>query len=190
MSWGNYMRFKGAVIAAAIVAGAMSPANAAVVFSNNFDSGLSASETVTGNFSVSGGYLGHHALYQNNESSTYTIQTALDATSVLSFDYNVMTESCCDTLRIFVNNFNTGTVYFGTMNGRANLSLASFAGPATIRFQFLSDGSVVSTGIRIDNLEITGSGVPEPASWAMMLGGFGLVGGAMRRHSKTQITLA
>jgi hypothetical protein len=27
------------------------------------------------------------------------------------------------------------------------------------------------------------SGVPEPASWAMMVGGFGLVGGAMRRRA-------
>jgi hypothetical protein len=24
--------------------------------------------------------------------------------------------------------------------------------------------------------------VPEPASWAMMIGGFGLIGGAMRRR--------
>jgi len=31
--------------------------------------------------------------------------------------------------------------------------------------------------------------VPEPASWAMMLGGFGLVGGAMRRR-KTQVRFA
>lgn len=34
-----------------------------------------------------------------------------------------------------------------------------------------------------------GSGVPEPASWALMLGGFGLVGGAMRRH-KTKVAFA
>jgi PEP-CTERM motif len=31
--------------------------------------------------------------------------------------------------------------------------------------------------------------VPEPASWAMMLGGFGLIGGAMRRR-KTSLTFA
>jgi hypothetical protein len=30
-------------------------------------------------------------------------------------------------------------------------------------------------------LEGVGPGIPEPASWAMMLGGFGLAGGAMRR---------
>jgi hypothetical protein len=36
-----------------------------------------------------------------------------------------------------------------------------------------------SYDIHWDNLN---AGVPEPASWAMMVGGFGLVGGAMRRR--------
>ena len=33
-------------------------------------------------------------------------------------------------------------------------------------------------------------GVPEPASWAMMLGGFGLVGGAMRRRQRIALRFA
>lgn len=33
----------------------------------------------------------------------------------------------------------------------------------------------------IDNLSV--AGVPEPASWAMMLAGFGMIGGALRRRS-------
>jgi PEP-CTERM motif len=32
--------------------------------------------------------------------------------------------------------------------------------------------------------------VPEPASWALMIAGFGLVGGAMRRRTKLQVTYA
>lgn len=41
----------------------------------------------------------------------------------------------------------------------------------------------------IDNLSI--SAVPEPATWAMMIGGFGLVGGAMRRRAaRTSVTYA
>jgi hypothetical protein len=39
------------------------------------------------------------------------------------------------------------------------------------------------------NFEVASGAVPEPASWAMMLGGFGLVGGAMRRR-KTAIRFA
>jgi hypothetical protein len=34
------------------------------------------------------------------------------------------------------------------------------------------------------------AGVPEPATWAMMLGGFGLVGSAMRRKQSHRIVLA
>jgi hypothetical protein len=32
--------------------------------------------------------------------------------------------------------------------------------------------------------------VPEPASWALMLGGFGLTGMAMRRRAKVRVTYA
>ncbi len=39
-------------------------------------------------------------------------------------------------------------------------------------------------GIRI---LVQGSAVPEPASWAMMLGGFALVGGALRSRRKAQL---
>ena len=42
----------------------------------------------------------------------------------------------------------------------------------------------------VDNIRIDyftrGGGVPEPAAWAMMLAGFGIVGGAMRRRTKIQ----
>ena len=36
-------------------------------------------------------------------------------------------------------------------------------------------------GVFFDNLSVTG-GVPEPAVWAMMLAGFGLMGAALRRR--------
>jgi hypothetical protein len=34
-----------------------------------------------------------------------------------------------------------------------------------------------------------GSSAPEPASWALMVGGFGLIGGAMRSRRKASIRL-
>jgi len=39
-------------------------------------------------------------------------------------------------------------------------------------------------------INIPGGAVPEPASWAMMLGGFGLIGGAMRVRRKTAVIFA
>ena len=41
-------------------------------------------------------------------------------------------------------------------------------------------GTSDSYGGYLDNISI--SGVPEPTSWAMMIGGFGLVGGTLRRR--------
>jgi hypothetical protein len=39
----------------------------------------------------------------------------------------------------------------------------------------------------LDNYTVTialAGAVPEPATWAMMIGGFGLVGGALRRRAR------
>ncbi len=40
------------------------------------------------------------------------------------------------------------------------------------------------------NTSFTTAAVPEPASWMMMLGGFGLMGAALRSRKKTLITFA
>lgn len=40
------------------------------------------------------------------------------------------------------------------------------------------------------NVQFGTAPVPEPASWALMLGGFGLVGGAMRSRRKAAVTFA
>jgi len=38
--------------------------------------------------------------------------------------------------------------------------------------------------------QTSSSAVPEPASWAMFIGGFGLIGGAMRRRQRTTVSFA
>jgi len=54
--------------------------------------------------------------------------------------------------------------------------------------QFALDASVNGS---FTTTSLGTAAVPEPASWAMMLGGFGLVGGAMRRRSNsTSVTFA
>lgn len=60
-------------------------------------------------------------------------------------------------------------------------------GQLIARFTFASTGGgILNTGI--DNIYAAPlQGVPEPAAWAMMLAGFGLVGGAVRRRNKLQI---
>jgi hypothetical protein len=43
-------------------------------------------------------------------------------------------------------------------------------------------------GVQIDG--VVGGAVPEPASWAMLIGGFGLAGGAIRTRRKRPVALA
>ena len=49
-----------------------------------------------------------------------------------------------------------------------------------------------STGnaFEFDNVKVTTAAVPEPASWALMLGGFGAIGGAMRSRRRSAASFA
>ncbi len=61
-------------------------------------------------------------------------------------------------------------VNFGDVNNSNNSSFGEFAG-------------VVPVNLHRDFIEAsTGIAVPEPSSWAMLIAGFGLVGGTMRRR--------
>ena len=86
-----------------------------------------------------------------------------------------------------------GTYYFALQNGVTELG--------SLSYWDINNGPSVAYQNQIGNLNgllLPGSnseaftllsGVPEPASWAMMLGGFGLVGSAMRRR-RTGIAFA
>jgi len=65
-----------------------------------------------------------------------------------------------------------------------NLTLAA---GQTAQFSLNSNGSYSydTTG-----LSLSVAGVPEPAAWALMIGGFGLIGGTMRHRRSTKITFA
>ena len=55
------------------------------------------------------------------------------------------------------------------------------SGSETLVFQALDLGGLPSYGNEVTNVSLTGS-VPEPASWALMIGGMGLAGAALRRR--------
>ncbi|MFS0737355.1 PEPxxWA-CTERM sorting domain-containing protein [Sphingomonas sp. 1P06PA] len=101
------------------------------------------------------------------------------AASAVSLDFAGVTTP--SSTQIFAYNGSTliGSVA-GSTGGQFTLS---FAAPSITRL-------VVTPGdffdwVGVDNLNFTlaaGPAVPEPASWALMIGGFGLIGGAMRRQ--------
>ena len=52
--------------------------------------------------------------------------------------------------------------------------------------QFSSTGNA----FEFDNVNVTTAGVPEPASWALMLGGFGAIGSALRSRRKAALSFS
>jgi hypothetical protein len=68
---------------------------------------------------------------------------------------------------------------------------ADFANGESINFYAFNRGDTVSTGstdaftVTLDSFAAAGA-VPEPATWAMLILGFGLVGGALRRRQATR----
>jgi hypothetical protein len=94
-----------------------------------------------------------------------------------------------------------GTVrfnFYGDTAGTFYVDLDQLVGLQTFTFNMTGlisfDYTPLTTQgpwLQVDNLvtELNAAPAPEPASWAMMLGGFGLIGGAMRTaRRKTQLS--
>lgn len=58
--------------------------------------------------------------------------------------------------------------------------------PATIRLAALIDGNA---GVFFDSVSVTAPGAPEPAAWSLMIAGFGLAGGWLRRQRNAPRTI-
>ena len=61
--------------------------------------------------------------------------------------------------------------------------------PGSLTFSFEDFGND-NVGVIIDNVSLDISAIPEPASWAMMIAGFGLVGLGLRRRATSGRGLA
>ena len=194
------------LLAAAASMALASSANAATIITEGFESGF-------GVFSPSGqvqiatgadyqpccfttGNTTNHfvAFGSGNLPSGSIMSTVFDTlvgeTYTLDFDYAAL-GSGSESLFLTVG----GQTF--TVSPVANNNLDTTFTGAT--FTFLGTGAgttldIMSSGVNnvdaiIDNISVTGP-IPEPATWAMMIGGFGLVGGAMRRARRSRSALA
>jgi PEP-CTERM motif len=73
----------------------------------------------------------------------------------------------------------TAVAFSGSQTGPGIFSYATDAGPA-----FFQRVNITSFEASLGN----GGAVPEPASWAMMIAGFGIAGAAMRRKTKVAVS--
>jgi hypothetical protein len=91
-------------------------------------------------------------------------------------------------IRLIIDSLGTADVPFSFLNGVGNPDtvwtglFADFTTTSSTFLRFRAVGTSDSLGGYLDDIGLTGTAVPEPAAWAMMLGGFGLVGSAMRRR--------
>jgi hypothetical protein len=83
-----------------------------------------------------------------------------------------------------VGNFNRDDIYWVSTGSNGTLAgNESFGGTLT---NWASNGA--EHAFYLDGARL--AGIPEPAAWAMMLAGFGLVGAAMRRRQKVAVSFA
>ena len=78
--------------------------------------------------------------------------------------------------------FPSGNQISGETNGVVTYQVTS--GPRLTGAVFTASGN----SFEFDNLAV--AAVPEPASWALMISGFGLIGGALRRRQRATVAFA
>jgi choice-of-anchor C domain-containing protein len=124
-------------------------------------------------------------------SQVVTNQFVIGQKYVMRFDYTVNPFALDGNYGATVSVTGAGPVVFdyektaANMPGSMNYLTFAYNFTATSEtktIEFLSNGTGF-LGIVIDNVSIAEAGVvPEPASWAMLLAGFGLTGAMMRRR--------
>jgi hypothetical protein len=72
----------------------------------------------------------------------------------------------------------------------ARFSFRFTAGQVGSLKAFAETNSADNIGPLVDNFRVESLGVPEPATWAMMILGFGVVGGALRRRRQGSVASA
>jgi len=136
---------------------------------------------------------GSMTLVPNYFGSTTTVSAEGGALFTLdSFDFSDAFDFADDPLQVDFTFLTTGgtvslTVFADFLPGMQTVAVGI---EGISSFSFVTSGSFFGEDtIQIDNLVYTldddgpGPDVPEPATWAMMIGGFALAGAAMRRRA-------
>lgn len=186
------MSFKAFIIAATLALSAGASANAAVIDFEGLGDGALAPNTFAG-VTISSAYILTSGISLNEfefppKSGT---KVAFNSGNAISFDFS----SFATSFSLYVTG--TENVTLSIFDGATLLGSASTGGP-----NFVSVGSpnflLSLSGAHITNATVSAAnansfviddvsfsgGVPEPATWAMMIGGFAATGLVMRRRRR------
>ncbi len=116
---------------------------------------------------------------------------SISSTSSFTLESGYFTSAWNDGATLTVIGLSGATTLFSTtaeLNTTAPLFLTfNWSGIDSVRFSIAGGVQSPLPGggnyFAVDNLSIDTGAVPEPASWALMIAGFGLVGAAMRRRA-------
>jgi hypothetical protein len=142
--------------------------------------------------SLSLDYFGEQWRLSNTSADKLSFQYSTDATSLSNGTWTAF--SLLDFASILNNGTSAGTALNGNLAANRSEILATITGLSIadgghFAFRWTDlDATGSDQGLGIDDLTLTAglqtpTGVPEPAAWAMMIGGFGLAGGALRRRA-------
>ncbi|MBC9032441.1 PEPxxWA-CTERM sorting domain-containing protein [Sphingomonas sp. JC676] len=88
----------------------------------------------------------------------------------------------------FARQFQTATIDYIATGALTNISFTLLA---TNELGIIGNNDPLIDGVIFEQIAVGNpGGVPEPASWATMIGGFGFAGAAMRRRSAGRIAIA
>jgi hypothetical protein len=191
---GEIMRIRlGALaVSAAAAIGFAAPSNAAAIVTDCVALGI---DDIMPNAEACVGYYDKNVL--NTSAGDFAKQEEVDALKLLGLgDGTVGTIKVLEKLDNSGNfaKLLNGLTYIGVHYGRGNGPVDN-SGGVTAFYRFNAGTNLDSFSFQNGSvsgvaLYATGVAVPEPATWAMMLGGFGLLGASMRRRQRTTVTFA
>jgi hypothetical protein len=201
------MRQLSLALAAVAALSIAAPASAADIINENFEAGLGAFTATgqaginTGNgynfccstFGSAGAMANHFVAFGSNNQPSGLIMTSpilvAGQTYHLTFDYGALGVGS-ETLTLSLLEYSVSFSQLVTANNNMDTTFQTAAfdilgSGGLLTFQFQSSG-VSNVDAIIDNIHLTGlaAAVPEPATWAMMLLGFGGIGFAIRRRKE------
>ncbi len=176
------MLFAGAAFAASMLI-----AGAASATSKVFEYDLGGSAVATGSFSYltgATGVLGYGDLTAFSvtvSGQTYSLADVGPLTDYIHFAYDTAAN-------VFV--VDPSSCGFAGCGFQSSLSAINNSGTFGFFFNGAPGGYQeysTAVGGTFDTIKIGAGGVPEPATWALMLGGFGLIGATLRRRRESLV---
>ncbi|KTT72471.1 FxDxF family PEP-CTERM protein [Sphingomonas endophytica] len=180
------------IFAAALVAGTMTMASPAMAAALNLcTSAAPCTISMNGTADIQSGIFGNTFTGDVNTYSDY-YSFAVPSSGVLAGQVSTISVTLAAGIKLLGLSINGGPDATPVYNSADNTYKASIpmtqsgANPQSLRVTY----GVVQTGSYVGNVSWTRNAVPEPATWALMILGFGVVGYAMRRRPSVRIAQA